>query len=60
MIEIIIQDEMPSILNKEIIIKKFAKVLNETGYSVNRYVLTEYFDNEKPCGYKIHFTQNKK
>ena len=57
MIKIAIKDEMSSILNKEIIIRKFARTLNEIGYDVNKYVMTEYFEQGSPCGYEINFTR---
>lgn len=53
MIEINIKNEITSIINKEIIINKFAKTCNELGFPVSRYVLTEYFEGGKPSGYRI-------
>ena len=55
MIEINVKNEITSIINKKFIIDKFAKTCNELGYSVKRYVLTEYFEAGNPSGYKIEF-----
>lgn len=53
MIEILIKDEVCSVLNKNIIIKKFVKACNDIGFDIDRYVLTEFFEDGKPSGYKI-------
>lgn len=55
MIEINVKNEINSIINKKFIIDKFAKTCNELGYSVKRYVLTEYFEHGSPSAYKIEF-----
>ena len=56
MIEITIKDEISTVLNKDIIVRKFARACNDIGLDVSRYVLTEYFENGRPCGYTINFT----
>lgn len=56
MIDIIIQDELCGVVNKDIVIKRFAKACSELGFNVNKYILTEYFEDNKPTGYKIHFS----
>jgi len=60
MIEIIIKNELGSVINKEIIVNKFAKTCNDIGLDVGRYVLTEYFENSCPIGYKIELYRKEK
>lgn len=58
MVKITVKDEMSSVLNKEIIINKFAKCCHSLGFDVNKYVLTENFKDGTPDGYEIEFTNN--
>lgn len=43
MIEISIKDELCSVINKKIIVKRFAQACNDIGLDIGRYVLTEFF-----------------
>lgn len=60
MIEINIKNETGAIINKEIIVRKFCKCCNEIGYDVNKYILTEFFSDGFPEGYKIELYKGGK
>ena len=53
MIEISIKDELCSVINKKIVVKRFAQACNDIGLDIGRYVLTEFFEGGAPSGYKI-------
>lgn len=55
MIEVEVRDEIGAILNKSIIAAKMGRCLREIGYDVDKYILTEYFNEGAPDGYKIKF-----